>query len=159
MHFAIDDPDFWYQYPEEADYLRPIVETGRENGVPTSIFVMGDPFDENTPCFVLFKMPEGGRLPRHGHDCQRFEVLLRGNMTSGGMPVSPGDVMTAEPGEYYGPQEAGPGGYIVCEYFSRLKGSYEIIWETKRGPFVENVLTGWANKIERGTIEPTGGNS
>ena len=52
------------------------------------------------------------------------------------------------------PKEAGPGGYIVCEYFSRLKASYEIIWETKRGPFVENVLDGWATKIEPGKIEP-----
>ncbi|MDO8364189.1 MAG: hypothetical protein Q7V88_14945 [Actinomycetota bacterium] len=155
MHLSPDDDDFWYRYPEGADYLKPIVEAGRENGVPTTLFVMGDPFDENTPAFVVFKMPPGAQLPRHGHDCQRFEVLLRGTLTSGGHPVKPGDVMLAAPHEMYGPQVAGDDGYIVCEYFSRLKGAYEIIWETKRGPWTENVLAdGWADKIERAEASP-----
>ena len=41
----------------------------------------------------------------------------------------------------YGPSIAGSDGYVSAEFFSRLAGTYEITWDSKRGPIYDNRLT------------------
>ena len=141
MHFSPDEPGFWGRCP--ADYLAPLVDNA---GVPLSIFTMGDPHDPETPTFVVFRMPPHSVLPRHAHDCQRFEVIMQGSMQAvgpgeGNRQLGVGDVMIAAANEMYGPHVAGPDGFTVAEYFSRLAGAYEVTLDTKRGPWRRNLLT------------------
>ena len=42
--------------------------------------------------------------------------------------------MTAEPNQMYGPHVAGPEGFTVVEYFSRLRAAYEVTFDTDSGP-------------------------
>jgi hypothetical protein len=143
MHLAIDDPGFWGQCP--ADYLQPLITRSDRDGVPLSIFAMGDPHDPDSPAFAVFKMGPGQILPRHSHPCQRFEVIVQGSMEvqspeEGGMWLKTGDVMLASPDELYGPHMAGPDGFTVVEYFSRLAGLYDITLETRRGLWHRDLL-------------------
>lgn len=143
MHIKLSDPDFWSQIP--AEYLRPLVLDSSKTGVPLTIFAMGDPEDPDTPAFVIFKMPPGAVLPRHSHDCQRFEVIIEGSMEvqspeEAGQHLEVGDVMLAEANEMYGPHIAGPDGFTVVEYFSRIEGAYKVTFDTKRGPWTRDLL-------------------
>ena len=125
-----------------AEFLRTLVEQGRDNGLPTSIFSLGDPHRLETPGIVCIKAGDGHHFPRHCHDCERFEVVLDGGFTDGtGHHYRAGDVMIAHHMDMYGPHIADPGGYVVLEYFGSVLGTYELFWDTKRGPFK-------ANKIE-----------
>jgi len=137
---SIHDAAFWDQVP--AEFLRTLVEQGRDNGLPTSIFSLGDPHRLETPGIVCIKAGDGHHFPRHCHDCERFEVVLDGGFTDGtGRHYTAGDVMIAHHMDMYGPHIADPGGYVVLEYFGSVLGTYELYWDTKRGPFK-------ANKIE-----------
>ena len=143
MHFRIDDPGFWGQCP--ADYLRPLIERSEADGVPLSIFAVGDPHDPETPAFAVFRMGPGEVLPRHSHPCERFEVIMQGSMEvrspeEPGLQLKAGDVMRAAPDELYGPHVAGPEGFTVAEYFSRLAGVYQLTLETRRGLWTRNLL-------------------
>jgi anti-sigma factor ChrR (cupin superfamily) len=137
---SIHDPAFWNHVP--APYLQPLVDAGLPYDMAYRMFALGDPFDPETPAVVLFKSPPGYVLDRHSHECHRFEVILEGSVTDEhGNLIEAGGVMTAEPDQMYGPSVAGSDGYISAEFFSRLAGTYEITWDTKRGPFRDNRLT------------------
>ncbi|MFN0090724.1 MAG: hypothetical protein ACKVWR_10720 [Acidimicrobiales bacterium] len=143
MHLSPNDEGFWGRVP--ADYLKPLVISSEKGGVPLSIFAMGDPHDPETPAFAVFRMGPGSVLPRHSHDCERFEVIIQGSMDAvgpgeGDRHLETGDVMLAGRNEMYGPHVAGPEGFTVVEYFSRLGGLYEITLDTKRGPWKRNIL-------------------
>jgi anti-sigma factor ChrR (cupin superfamily) len=130
---SIHDQGFWDQVP--AEYLRTLVEQGRDNGLPTSIFALGDPHRLETPGVVCIKAGDGHHFPRHGHDCERFEIVLDGAFTDGtGRRYQAGDVMIAHHMDMYGPHIAEPGGYIVLEYFGSVLGTYELFWDTGQGP-------------------------
>jgi anti-sigma factor ChrR (cupin superfamily) len=137
---SIHDPEFWGRVP--APYLQPLVDACVPfAGMGYRMFVLGDPFDPETPAVTLFRAPPGYVLPRHSHDCHRFEMILEGSVTDEhGNLLTAGSVMTAEPGEMYGPSVAGAQGYVSAEFFSRLAGTYEITWHSKRGPIVDNRL-------------------
>lgn len=140
MHFSPDEPDFWGRCP--AEYLRPLID---DAGMPISIFTMGDPHDPETPTFVVFSMPPNATLPRHSHDCERFETIIAGSMHAIGpgennRHLKVGDCMIAHANEMYGPHIAGPDGFTVVEFFSRLQGAYEVTFDTKRGPWKRNLL-------------------
>jgi hypothetical protein len=144
MHFAIDEPGFWGQCP--ADYLRPLVEQSERDGVPLSVFAMGDPNNPETPAFAVFQMGPGSVLPRHSHPCERFEVIIQGSMEvqspeENGLQLKTGDVMRASPDELYGPHIAGPDGFTVVEYFSRIAALYDVTLDTRRGLWRRNFLT------------------
>lgn len=151
MPMSIHDDEFWDQVP--ADYLRTLVEQGRANGLPTSIFALGDPHRLETPGIVCIKAGDGHHFPRHCHDCERFEIVLDGAFTDGtGRRYAAGDVMIAHHMDMYGPHIAAPGGYVVLEYFGSVLGTYELFWHTRRGPLK-------ANKIEEdflATLRVTG---
>ncbi len=125
-----------------APHLQPLVDACAafpEMGY--RMFALGDPADLETPAVVIFRAPPGYELPRHSHDCHRLEVLLSGSLTDEhGVGLTAGAVMTADPGEMYGPSMAGSDGYVSAEIFSRLAGTYEITWATKHGPWRQNVI-------------------
>jgi len=154
MHLSSQTPEFWNRVP--AEYLRPLVIDSEKAGVPLTFFAMGDPENPETPAFVVFKMEPGSVLPRHSHDCQRFEVIIQGSMEvqspdEPGMELGVGDVMLAEPNEMYGPHVAGPDGFTVVEYFSRIEAAYKVTFETKRGPWARNLLEESGGRAPAGT--------
>lgn len=137
MSMNIHDEAFWGQVP--AEFLRTLVEQGRENGLPTSIFSLGDPHRLETPGIVCINGSGDHHFPRHCHDCERFEVVLDGAFRDGtGKLYQTGDVMIAHHMDMYGPHIAEPGGYTVLEYFGSILGTYELFWDTKRGPLKTN---------------------
>lgn len=139
MSASIHQEAFWDQVP--AEYLRTLVEQGRDNGLPTSIFALGDPHRLETPGIVCIKAGDGHHFPRHCHDCERFEVVLDGAFTDAtGKRYQAGDVMIAHHMEMYGPHIAEPGGYVVLEYFGSVLGTYELFWDTRRGPLKTNKI-------------------
>jgi len=136
MHLSPTEPAFWGRVP--AEYLRPLVTASEKAGQPLSLFVMGDPEDPEAPGFAVFSMKPGEVLPRHSHDCHRFEVITQGSMTAvgpdeGNRELKVGDVMLADPNQMYGPHIAGPEGFTVVEYFSRIRAAYQVRFETKKG--------------------------
>src|SRR5690349_16466994 len=100
---SMDDPQFWARCPEE---LEQVVQGGLSG---LAYFVLGDRQD-NPPTVVALRMEPGWVLPRHAHDCYRFEVVTHGTLDVGDRILKPGDVMISEPGIAYGPHTAGPEG-------------------------------------------------
>jgi anti-sigma factor ChrR (cupin superfamily) len=145
-HDSIHNESFWNKVPRP--YLQPLVDGSVNSGYDGMAYTMvalGDPDDPETPAATVFKAPAGYVLPRHSHDCYRFEVLIDGSITDEfGVERGVGTVMTASPNEMYGPIVAGPNGYASVEFFSRLIGTYEITWDTPRGPWHDNRLLGTA---------------
>jgi len=149
MARSIHDEAFWDHVP--AGYLRTLVEQGRANGLPTSIFSLGDPHRLETPGIVCIQAGDGHRFPRHGHDCERFEIVLDGAFTDGtGRRYQAGDVMIAHHLDMYGPHIAEPGGYVVLEYFGSMLGTYELYWDSRGGPRK-------ANKLDEDVVARGGG--
>lgn len=137
MHLSPTEPAFWGRVP--AEYLRPLVVDSEKVGTPLTFFVAGDPESPDSPGFAVFSLKPGEVLPRHSHDCHRFEVVIAGSMTAigpgeGDRQLNVGDVMTAEPNQMYGPHVAGPDGFTVVEYFSCMRGVYEVTFDTSTGP-------------------------
>jgi hypothetical protein len=96
--------------------------------------VLGDdPESSESPAVVMLEMPPNYALFRHAHICHRFEVAVKGSLEAGGRILRPGDVMTARPGEMYGPHTAGPEGCTTVEVFSSLAGVFRVISETQDG--------------------------
>ena len=101
----------------------------------TQLYVLADdPEDEDAPAVVVLEMPPGYVLFRHAHVCHRFEVVLKGSMESGGRVLRPGDIMTAGPGEWYGPHVAGPDGCTTVEVFGTYEGVFRVLAEADHGP-------------------------
>ncbi|HEY8217466.1 MAG TPA: hypothetical protein VIH82_10050, partial [Acidimicrobiia bacterium] len=84
------------------------------------------------PAAVVLVMPPDYVLFRHGHPCERFEVVVKGSLEANGRVLEPGAVMTARPGELYGPHVAGPDGCTTVE-FSSQEGVYRVLCETDGG--------------------------
>jgi len=116
-------------------------EVGTSDG--TRVFVLADdPTDASAPAVVLLKMPPGYRLFRHAHICHRFEVVVKGTLEANGRMLGPGDVMTARPGELYGPHTAGPDGCTTAEVFGSLEGVFRVLAEGPDGPREYDFLAG-----------------
>ena len=71
---SIDDPEFWKNCPKGLELISKSME-GTGGGV--AYFVMGEPKD-NAPTVVALRMAPNWVLPRHAHDCYRFEVVVQG---------------------------------------------------------------------------------
>jgi len=99
----------------------------------TRLFVLGDTDDWGAPAVVILDMPPGYTLFRHAHTCQRFEVVVKGSLEVDGQLVGPGHVMTAAPGEFYGPHVAGSQGCQTAEVFGDLEGVFRILTEQPDG--------------------------
>lgn len=58
-------------------------------GVRVSFHILGDATDDAAPT-AMFQMPPGLELPRHGHPCQRLEVVIEGTLHVGDRVHGPG---------------------------------------------------------------------
>ena len=76
---SMDDPQFWKQYPEE---LKELVELPLEGVTGLAYFLLGDRKD-NPPTVVTLRMGPNWTLPRHAHDCHRFEIVVQGHAGRG----------------------------------------------------------------------------
>ncbi|WP_024444895.1 hypothetical protein [Mycolicibacterium iranicum] len=112
--FHIDDQDVWGQGIADAN---PLKEEGGMDGITLANFVLGKS-ENNAPVATLLRMDPGYVLPRHGHDCYRFEVVVQGSITVGDKTLGVGALMLSEPGNLYGPHIAGPEGCTTIEIFS-----------------------------------------
>ena len=98
----------------------------------------------SAPGAFLLRMPPGYTLFRHGHPCERFEVIIQGTLEVGdGQTAKAGDIFTADAYTLYGPHVAGPEGCTTVEVFSSLDGIFRLLYEGANGEIKEaNALKG-----------------
>jgi hypothetical protein len=132
-NYARDDPGYW-QVPERFEPITAAVPDAR-----LGYFLMG-PDHEDTPTAVIFEMDPGFIIPRHAHESERFEVIVRGSLDVGDRILHVGDVMTAREGEFYGPKVAGPEGCTTVEVFSTRRGAEATLYELVDGSQVRRDL-------------------
>lgn len=118
---SIDDPEFWKNCPPELKLIQQGMAGDEGGGV--AYFLMGKRQDD-PPTVVALRMGPGWVLPRHSHDCHRFEVVVQGTLDVGDRILQVGDVMISEPKIAYGPHVAGPEGCTTFEIFSNHKASH-----------------------------------
>ena len=100
----------------------------------TQVYVLGDdPAAEDAPAVVVLEMPPGYVLFRHAHICHRFEIVVKGSLHDGVRTLGPGAVMTADPGEWYGPHTAGPDGCTTAEVFGTFEGVFRVLADGEEG--------------------------
>lgn len=105
--------------------------------------------DLSNPAAFLLRMPPGYTLFRHGHPCQRFEVVIQGSLEIGdGRTANVGDIFTADANTLYGPHTAGPEGCTTIEVFSEVEGMFRLLYEGPDGEMLE------ANAL-KGEVPPT----
>jgi hypothetical protein len=120
----VDEPGFWDQWPETlADYK---AELESMEAAKCAYFPLGDT-STNPPTVVALYLPPNAVLDRHAHNCERFEIIARGELHADGKVLRPGDVMYTHPGVAYGPHRAGPEGVLTYEIFSNYAASYQPI--------------------------------
>jgi hypothetical protein len=100
--------------------------------------------DFSVPAAFFLKMPPGYTLFRHGHPCQRFEIVIQGSLVLGdGRTANVGDTFTADAFTLYGPHTAGPDGCTTIEVFSAVEGMFRLLYEGPDGEMLEaNALKG-----------------
>jgi hypothetical protein len=132
--------------PDAVDITGAIHTTGDlpdNDATGTRMFVLADEADSwDAPAVVMLEMPPGYVLFRHAHVCHRFEVVVKGALEANGTMLGPGDVMTARPGEMYGPHTAGPDGCTTAEVFGSLEGVFRVIADSPEGAREFNFLQG-----------------
>src|SRR4051812_37581151 len=100
----------------------------------SGLFVLSDdPQAAEGPAVVVLEMPPNYVLFRHAHICHRFEVVVKGTLEADGRVLGPGDVMTARPGQLYGPHTAGSDGCTTVEVFGTLEGVFRVLCEAPDG--------------------------
>ena len=123
---SMDEAKFWEHCPKDLEH----VVQGGLTGL--AYFLLGEKKD-NPPTVVALRMGPGWVLPRHAHDCYRFEIVVQGTLDVGERILKPGDVMVSEPDIAYGPHLAGPEGGATFEIFSNHKASYVTLLDTPEG--------------------------
>jgi anti-sigma factor ChrR (cupin superfamily) len=108
-------------------------------GGGVAYFPMGETKND-PPTVVALRMAPNWILPRHSHDCHRFEVIVQGTLDVGERVLKVGDVMISEPNVAYGPHVAGPEGCTTFEIFSNHRASHMATLHLPTGP-VEFDLT------------------
>jgi hypothetical protein len=107
-------------------------------GASMPLWMLDTTEDLSVPAAFMLKMPPGYRLFRHGHPCERFEVVVQGSLDVGdGRTAEAGDVFTALAGTLYGPHTAGPEGCTTIEIFSALEGIFRVLYEGPEGELLE----------------------
>ena len=132
--FLSGEADYW-QVPER---FRLVAE--KVSGARIGYYLLG-PDEEDTPIAMILEMPPGYVIPRHAHERHRFEVVLNGSIAVGDTVLHAGDVMTAGPGEQYGPKTAGPDGCTTVEVFRDRRSASVTVYEMPDGSLVPRDLT------------------
>jgi hypothetical protein len=92
----------------------------------------------SVPAALLLQMPPNYTLLRHGHPCQRFEIVIQGSLEIGdGRTATVGDTFTADANTLYGPHTAGPEGCTTIEVFSAVEGMFRLLYEGPDGEMLE----------------------
>jgi hypothetical protein len=114
----------------------------KASGIP--LWHLDNKDDMSNPAAFLLRMPPGYTLFRHGHPCQRFEVVIQGSLDVGdGRTATVGDIFTADAFTLYGPHTAGPEGCTTIEIFSEVEGMFRLLYEGPDGELIEaNALKG-----------------
>jgi hypothetical protein len=144
-----DDPEFW----QAPDRFKQLAAFAPEIGAEASYFPMGDPEDDDAPMALVMRMQPGYVITRHTHPCERFEVIVRGSLETGGRTLVAGDVMTAHAWEFYGPKVAGPQGCTTVEVFAKTTGAYLRIVEGEDGAVqTSNLLQDWETALRNSGV-------
>jgi hypothetical protein len=139
--FKISDDEYYRQIPTWFADATPDGEEGEQ----MAMFFLSDPEEEAwaAPAAVIFEMPPNYVLLRHAHPSYRFEVVIKGELTTeDGTVLGPGDVMVAGPGELYGPKVAGPEGCTTAEVFARADAIVRLIADSSEGVREHDVRKG-----------------
>lgn len=127
-------------FPDEAPawFAEVMAAAGRDaSAIP--LWHLGTADDLSNPAALLLQMPPGYTLFRHGHPCQRFEVVIQGSLDVGdGRTATVGDIFTADAGTLYGPHTAGPEGCTTIEVFSAVEGMFRLLYEGPDGEVLES---------------------
>jgi len=92
----------------------------------------------SVPAAYFLKMPPNYTLFKHGHPCQRFEIVIQGSLEIGdGRTATVGDTFTADAYTLYGPHTAGPEGCTTIEIFSAVEGMFRLLYEGPNGEILE----------------------
>ena len=118
-HYYFDSEEYWENCPPELENFR-----SHNDGIRNAYFVMGKKEDD-APTVMIMDLPPGAVIRHHFHDCERVEVVIRGEIRVGDKIFRPGDVMTASLREAYGPNVAGPNGATTAEIFSNYHSATE----------------------------------
>jgi hypothetical protein len=136
------DEEYWHN-PERLErlahpdnFMEPganprVVELLRS--VRATYFALGDVADDATPVATLAKMPPEYALPYHSHTCDIFMIVIKGSLYVPEAILSPGDVLEAKAGEFYGPEVAGPDGCTRIEFFAHLSGNASLMYKRPNG--------------------------
>ncbi|MGV9798783.1 cupin domain-containing protein [Mycobacterium sp. NPDC003449] len=107
--------DYWGITPPEAQWAGPLAAAGEQQGLRTTMHVLGDPSDEGSPAAVVVEYPPDYVLPRHSHDGARLELVVRGAVEVDGQWLGPGDIWASGANQFYGPHNVGPQGCTTLE--------------------------------------------
>jgi hypothetical protein len=124
-NYSMSDPEYWQNPPK----YQPLADASDNN---VRFFLLG-PDAPETPTAIVLEMAPGHVITRHAHECERFEVVVKGSIDVGDKVLYPGDVMTARPNEFYGPKVVGPDGCTTVEIFSNQTGATAPLYETEDG--------------------------
>jgi anti-sigma factor ChrR (cupin superfamily) len=125
-----NEPGYWDRFPPD---LEGMAEVAKAQGIRLSMHVLGDQGDETAPTALMLRMPPGYVLPKHAHPCNRLEVVVEGAMRVGDLTLGPGDVLSSNHSQAYGPHIAGPDGCTTVEIFSTRAGAHALMVESPDG--------------------------
>ncbi len=104
---------------------------------------------------AYWQAPEPGDvITQHAHPCERVEVIMRGTLSANGRIHRPGNVLTAQADEFYGPRTAGTDGCTTLEAFAKATGAvYRITkdaaGQVTRTSMLEAFSTAFAEQIRK----------
>lgn len=129
--YSMDEPEYWAQMPAKLKHLQGVDGMNR-----VVYFVLSkDPEnDPDAPVAAVLEMEPGTVITRHAHDCERFEMIVKGTLEVDDRVLGPGDVMISHAHEEYGPHTAGADGCTTLEVFGTYTGSYMPIYPGPNGP-------------------------
>ncbi len=146
-YIKMDEPEYWKVPPR----LQSMQDLRRDRG-RSKQFVLGDPNDDRAAAGLISEFPPLYPLLRHAHDSHSISLVLKGSIHADGKVLYPGDGMTADPDEFYGPWVTGPDGCTVVEFFGALTGLLRGIFQKKDGEIFDvDALT----SLPKGTSAPT----
>ncbi|MCV7101350.1 cupin domain-containing protein [Mycobacterium palustre] len=113
--WRIADDKYWGVMPSGTDWAAAVAAAGEQQGLKSSIHVLGDATDERSPAAAVVAYPPNYVLPRHCHDGERLEIIISGSVEVEGQWLGPGDIWTSGANQFYGPHNVGPEGCTTLE--------------------------------------------
>src|SRR5688572_24932474 len=99
--------------------LRWVQDDAASTGKHAGAIRMADDLESEVPAAQMIMLRPGAIVPRHAHDCHVVQVVVIGSLDVGeGDPLTEGDVIVTQPGEYSGPRVAGSGGALLATFYA-----------------------------------------